>query len=203
MGTGKESVRELQALSYENHGKLISFREGCHVILEAYYKSIGGKPVKPTRKRKSQSVASTPVPETKNPRKKAKSEEVPEETKFNPPKNSWENEINSIETIEEAIDSKTGERVRRAYVQWHNGTRSRHPLNVLNKKAPQKVMIPCRLKMKNRPSANIFLDASLLRATSVGFSQLLTIQRARDTNESNRVFRNPGHDVGEAVNGNG
>ena len=52
---------------------------------------------------------------------------------------SWENKINSVETIEEAEDPKTGERVRQAYVTWNNGQRTRHPLHMLHEKAPQKV----------------------------------------------------------------
>lgn len=55
------------------------------------------------------------------------------------PKGSWEEHIQSVDTIEEVPEPKTGVRKRYAMVVWNDGRKTRHELAVLNQKCPQQV----------------------------------------------------------------
>jgi chromobox protein 1 len=54
------------------------------------------------------------------------------------PKGSWETHVASIDTIEEARDDD-GTLQRFVYVLWNSGEKTRHQLNTVNEKCPQKV----------------------------------------------------------------
>ncbi|TKA67277.1 hypothetical protein B0A49_05627 [Cryomyces minteri] len=63
---------------------------------------------------------------------------------WEPPKGLWEDEIMAIDTVEESTKQvkTTGKEERElvAYVMWNNGRRTVHPLNVIHKKCPQKML---------------------------------------------------------------
>lgn len=58
---------------------------------------------------------------------------------FKLPKGSWEDQVASIDTIEEALDDK-GVMQRFVYVMWENGSKTRHQLQTVNEKCPQKML---------------------------------------------------------------
>ncbi|EKG12915.1 Cutinase [Macrophomina phaseolina MS6] len=125
--------------------------EGAMEALEEYWAKIGGKPG--AKKRKASGTPSgTPAGKGRGRGRKAKDESVsvepvePEpklaktEKQPNFPKGSWENDIQSVDTIEEIPDEKRGIRKRYAMVVWNNGRKTRHELAVLNQKCPQKML---------------------------------------------------------------
>jgi chromobox protein 1 len=163
-----------------------SHRETASDVLKAYFKKIGGRPVKPagkgkkSKKRGAEAVA-TPEPTSKRGRKKGYLSATPElstatavaasarkgkkdsdEDDWKPPGGSWENQVVDVDTIEEAWDSEKGQNVRFAYVVWTNGRKTRHVLTTLNQKCPQKVRLK-PVSSVQTVTSNIRLDASLLR----------------------------------------
>lgn len=126
------------------------------------------KPEKGSKKRKhsegASAVRETPDPKSKAGRKKkrrnttgdpdlddaledAESPTFPRpgsvaNKEFKTPAGSWEDHILHIDTIEEILDPQTGVHERMAYVTWADKERkkTRHPLEVLNKKCPQKML---------------------------------------------------------------
>ncbi|KAF2755713.1 chromo-domain-containing protein [Pseudovirgaria hyperparasitica] len=123
-------------------------------ILAAYFKEIGGRPEprqqgKQSKGRKRSATAvDSPAVKAGTGKKRGKvSEDVsPEPTaaknsnNFDLPKGSWDGHINSVDTIEETVNPKTGQVERIAYVFWNDGKRSQHALRVLNTKCPQKMI---------------------------------------------------------------
>ncbi|KAF8540287.1 hypothetical protein BDD12DRAFT_833952 [Trichophaea hybrida] len=124
---------------------------GSDDILQQYYESIGGRPVQKspkgsTRKRGRPSAggaSATPAKSTKKPRTSiaaqsggstAMSPEEPKEAKWKPPAGNWEEAIAAIDTIEKTEQGLV------CYVQWENGKKSQHDINVVYKKCPQRML---------------------------------------------------------------
>lgn len=55
-----------------------------------------------------------------------------------PPKGSWENDVNSIDAVEET-DMPNGETQVMGYLIWNNNKRTKHDLLLLHEKCPRKV----------------------------------------------------------------
>ncbi|KAL9094970.1 MAG: hypothetical protein Q9165_002920 [Trypethelium subeluteriae] len=143
--------------------------DGAPEAFQEYLDSIGGRPVpgddiKPKKGKRKQS-AGTPAAEAKSGsgrgRKKAKVENGTSSSsldrkgkgaqKWEPPKGTWEHEIMNIDCIEEEYDDESKENKRIGFVMWNNGKKSKHSLNILNGKCPQKV----RLILRISPDADI------------------------------------------------
>ncbi|KAI5849785.1 hypothetical protein BZA05DRAFT_401545 [Tricharina praecox] len=134
---------------------------GSDVILQDYYKSIGGRPkqqMSAVRKRGRQSVgasaAGTPAKSAKKPRTsvtaslaspvgsfRAESPDEEKDTrkqtkgdKWKPPAGNWEDVISHIDTIEKTDAGLV------CYVQWSNGRKSQHDVSVVYKKCPQRML---------------------------------------------------------------
>ena len=127
--------------------------------LKAYWNKIGGKPSKaqksgPGKKRKA---TSTPAGRATAKRGKSETPEASVSTRkkkgadagaagntvvkdeFKLPKGSWEDQVASIDTIEEALDEK-GDMQRYVYVMWKTGNKTRHQLSTVNQKCPQQML---------------------------------------------------------------
>ncbi|QDS72294.1 hypothetical protein FKW77_007209 [Venturia effusa] len=135
-------------------------------VLKAYFKKIGGRPDnrppgpkgKKSKKRGAEAVA-VATPPARAGRKKTKLSTPPEavtatavatsarrgrkddiEDDWKPPHGTWENNVTDIDTIEEMFDEEAGQLLRFAYVMWDNGRKTRHVLETLNQKCPQKML---------------------------------------------------------------
>jgi chromobox protein 1 len=149
---GEENLKGLDALSdyYKKIGGRPEYDE--EVAEEA---GIGrGKGAKakakgktPRKRTHSESAGASP-PETggKGRKKRANGSESPavidvkrEKNKYPPPAGeSWEKYVLQIDTIHE-VPSKTGIPSRTGYVQWIDGTKSKHRLDLLHEYCPKKV----------------------------------------------------------------
>lgn len=118
--------------------------------MEEYYSSIGGKPQQRrengagTKRKLSKGAADTPLNSKGKGRKRGRADEdTPKNVKkaWVPPEGSWENDVNNIDAVEEHPNETTGEKERFAYIMWNNGKKTYHPLSVINKKCPQKVIV--------------------------------------------------------------
>jgi len=124
--------------------------EGAKEVLQEYYDGIGGRPTyksspAPSNKRNRQSIGSTPTTATKG-TKRAKtslsaskngddhSPAPTTDSKWKPPKGSWENEITAIDTIEKTDKGLV------CYVQWGNGRKTQHDIHVVYSKCPQRML---------------------------------------------------------------
>lgn len=153
MGTGGQPVSCANAFTW-----IFGADEACSATaketLDEYFKKIGGRPPKKEpekkRKRKTEDVDTDTSKTTKGKKGKTATPELATsgkkkgsarngQTEWKPPLGSWEDHIADIDTIEELVDSKTGQPERFAYVVWNNGNKSRHQLVTLNRQAPQKV----------------------------------------------------------------
>lgn len=99
---------------------------GAKEVLQEYYDGIGGRPTyksspAPSNKRNRQSIGGTPATATKSTKRAKTSLSVAKngddqspvpDTKWKPPKGSWEHEITAIDTIEKT------EKGLVCYVQW-------------------------------------------------------------------------------------
>lgn len=106
--------------------------------MKEYFEEIGGRPEPKGQKRKSRpsgvaSESGTPASSTK----RAKQEKA-----WSPPPGSWEHEISHIDTVEESLNPKTGNRALFAYLVWNNQKKTQHPLRHTYQKCPQKVLNP-------------------------------------------------------------
>ncbi|KIW04414.1 hypothetical protein, variant [Verruconis gallopava] len=140
-------------LTWEPEANLASAQDA----LKQYYKKIGGKPSpknmnplrgKGSKKRKATETPKGSVARSKKGRsetpemstkKVKKVENVGEVVSWELPKGSWEEEVASIDTIEEAYDDK-GVARRYVYLMWRNGMKTRHQLATANQKCPQKLL---------------------------------------------------------------
>ena len=115
--------------------------------MKEYFEDIGGRPELPdpketkgskepkTQKRKGrQSIVKSESGTHASTAKRAK-----QEKQWTPPPGSWEHEISHIDTVEENLNPKTGERQRFAYLVWNNRKKTQHPLKHVYQKCPQKV----------------------------------------------------------------
>lgn len=119
--------------------------ESASLILDNYYESVGGREfvvssggAKPKKKRGRQ--ISSGVPDSKTNGKKAKKAHPASSTppasvtaEWKPPTGSWEEDIASIDAIEEC-DGKLS-----VYVQWSDGRQSQHEVRAMYSHCPQKV----------------------------------------------------------------
>jgi chromobox protein 1 len=119
--------------------------------LSAYWKKIGGRPASKTGSKKRK-ASSTPTSKAAAKRGKSETPEVATSSRkkrgggttivkdeFKLPKGSWEDSVASIDTIEEALDER-GKMRRFVYVMWENGNKTRHQLQTVNEKCPQKML---------------------------------------------------------------
>jgi chromobox protein 1 len=58
---------------------------------------------------------------------------------WEPPTGLWEEDVVSVESVEQVPDPKTGELVLMGYVVWKDDRKTQHGLQQLYKKCPQKV----------------------------------------------------------------
>ncbi|KAI9672972.1 MAG: hypothetical protein M1817_003136 [Caeruleum heppii] len=138
---------------YEN------LEEGAIESVEEYHKKIGGppkqgKPASTKRARSSTGDKDTPRSGTKNKKSRLSKADTASSTPptssstgraakggkgsksgdWEPPKGSWEKEISSVDTIEQ------DDRGFHVYLQWNNGRKTRHPIEVTYEKCPQKML---------------------------------------------------------------
>lgn len=119
--------------------------DGAQEVLQEYFKKIGGRPEKPTKKRKSlaEKVSSTPDKPAKKGRKvnsvnvgtpdrEASPEDLPD---WVPTTDDWDNELQYISTISRDPD---GDGLV-VYLEWKNGRKSRASLQTCYERCPQKV----------------------------------------------------------------
>ncbi|CAI6331991.1 unnamed protein product [Periconia digitata] len=139
-GKGQKILYEVQWLGYDDPSDRTweprDNLDGAKDVLEEYHNSIGGDPAPPTNKRKGRksaadSESATPVV----PNKRVKQKKV-----WEPPKGSWETEVDYVETVEELADPTTGKYQRFAYLRWSNRKKTQHPLAHVYQKCPQKML---------------------------------------------------------------
>ncbi|KAM5436123.1 hypothetical protein McanCB21832_002944 [Microsporum canis] len=119
--------------------------DGAQEVLQEYFKKIGGRPEKPTKKRKSlaEKASSTPDKPAKKGRKvnsvnvgtpdrEASPEDLPD---WVPTTDDWDNELQYISTISRDPD---GDGLV-VYLEWKNGRKSRASLQTCYERCPQKV----------------------------------------------------------------
>ncbi|KAF2205347.1 hypothetical protein GQ43DRAFT_437069 [Delitschia confertaspora ATCC 74209] len=112
---------------------------GAVEVLKEYFDSIGGRPEpgQPKSKKRSrksrgaESESATPAQATKRAKR---------EKEWSPPPGSWENDVTEIETVDERLNEETGEMSRWGYVSWRNGNHTQHPLEIIYRKCPQKML---------------------------------------------------------------
>lgn len=154
MGAGRKFVRNLSFVSFLRCSIapfLRRVRSGAQEALEEYFKRIGGRPqLKPKgqKKRKNQSISGSGQGRGKGKKFKqdgdedaASEDNVVRATRWEPPKGSWEDEVISVDTVEEQPNHATGQKERYALINWKNGKRTSHPLKVVNQKCPQRVSL--------------------------------------------------------------
>ncbi|KAL4753885.1 hypothetical protein BDW72DRAFT_4167 [Aspergillus terricola var. indicus] len=125
--------------------------EGAQEILEEYFKLIGGRPEKPSKKRKSAGrppkAASVDKPEPKRRRRsraadteetntseergKAKESVAPD---WVPKSKNWENEVKTVDTIVREDGGLV------AYLHWNNGKKSKVSIETCYDKCPRKML---------------------------------------------------------------
>ncbi|KAJ9319957.1 hypothetical protein DTO027B5_9067 [Paecilomyces variotii] len=120
--------------------------DGAKEAVDEYYAKLGGRPEKPSRKRKSLNEAkATPEKATqKKPRKSrgtasaepAASEENDDVPDWVPKSKNWEKDILKVDTI--MRDPDTGSLM--AYLHWNNGKKSRVSIEQCYEKCPMKML---------------------------------------------------------------
>jgi chromobox protein 1 len=104
--------------------------------LKEYWEEIGGKPepggAKGKKRGRKSAVAEEATP--------ASAKRAKKEKEWSPPPGSWETEVDYVDTVEESIDTKTGNLTRFAYLVWNNQKKSQHPLHHVYQKCPQKML---------------------------------------------------------------
>ncbi|EZF35714.1 Heterochromatin protein HP1 [Trichophyton interdigitale] len=119
--------------------------DGAQDALEEYFKKIGGRPEKPTKKRKSlaDKASSTPDKPTKRGRKPSSikvgtpdQEASTEDSHWAPPTGDWENELRYISTV---LRDPDGDGLV-VYLEWKNGRKSRAPIQTCYERCPQMML---------------------------------------------------------------
>ncbi|KAL4804508.1 hypothetical protein BDV18DRAFT_143311 [Aspergillus unguis] len=121
-------------------------------VLQEYFKTIGGRPEKPTKKRKSTGRPAKAAQEEKpEPKKRRKSRANDEETatpevrkeeqekntpapNWVPKAKSWENEVKAVDTIVREGDGLV------AYLHWKNDKKSKVSIETCYDKCPRKML---------------------------------------------------------------
>ncbi|KAH0558630.1 hypothetical protein GP486_004720 [Trichoglossum hirsutum] len=142
------------SLSFETVLTFCWYREDVQDMLEEYYQKIGGRPTLPKKsaggKRSRDNKSNTPQSGRKGSKSRKTNEynSAPtgsisppvsvererERTRWEPPKGSWENEVQAVDTIEQ------DRRGLQVYLQWNNGRKSTHAIETAKKKCPMKAM---------------------------------------------------------------
>lgn len=120
-------------------------RDGAIDVMKEYFEEIGGRPEPPEpkgQKRKGRQSIVKREPETPASTTTTTTKRVKQEKQWTPPPGSWEHEVSHIDTVEENLNPKTGERQRFAYLVWNNQRKTQHPLKHVYQKCPQKVRFP-------------------------------------------------------------
>lgn len=104
------------------------------VALDEYFKTIGGKPEAGAKKRGRKSAANTEVDAA------VAAKRMKKEPEWSPPTGSWEDEVDRVDTVEQRLDPKTGKSVKYGYLVWKRQNKTQHPLHLIFKKCPQKML---------------------------------------------------------------
>jgi chromobox protein 1 len=118
-------------------------------MLEDYYQKIGGRPSRSKKlasgKRARENKSNTPQSSRKGSKSRklndygsAHRESISppasiERKHWEPPKGSWENDVQAVDTIEQ------DRRGLQVYLHWNNGRKSTHAIDIAKKKCPMKV----------------------------------------------------------------
>lgn len=140
LGTARQSVRLTANPATRGHGTDRSFRDGAKDVVDEYHKKIGGDPAANNTGAKRKGRKSNAATESATPT--ASNKRIKQEQAWEPPKGSWETEVDYVDTVEETPDPTTGKLTRYAYLVWSNRKKTQHPLPHVYQKCPQKVRIP-------------------------------------------------------------
>jgi len=124
---------------------------GATDLLAEYHKKIGGKPMisdaSSTSKKRKQSNTLTVNQARKRGANKDDADTPTTKRKikgaapaWEPPTGLWEEDVVSVESVEQVPDPKTGELVLMGYVVWKDDRKTQHGLQHLYKKCPQKML---------------------------------------------------------------
>ncbi|KAF9775635.1 hypothetical protein IL306_006234 [Fusarium sp. DS 682] len=138
---GYEAKKDLTWEPEEN------LRESAQEILDAYFTKFGGREklfqqtetAAKTKKRRRTTTNGTPSTTTSTTKRSRREHPTNSATpatakSWSPPAGSWEDEI---ETIDACEDEGSGKLV--VYLIWKNGRKTKHDVDVIYKKCPQKV----------------------------------------------------------------
>ncbi|KAI9781750.1 MAG: hypothetical protein M1839_005743 [Geoglossum umbratile] len=119
-------------------------------MLEEYYQKIGGRPKLSKKaisgKRARDNKSNTPQSSRKGSKSRktndygstrlgsASPPTKVERDHWEPPKGSWENDVQTVDTIEQ------DRRGLQVYLQWNNGHKSTHAIDIAKKKCPMKLL---------------------------------------------------------------
>ncbi|KAF4447012.1 putative chromatin-associated swi6 protein [Fusarium austroafricanum] len=137
---GYEAKKDLTWEPEEN------LRESAQEILDAYFDKFGGREkifeesetaAKTKKRRRATNGTTSTTSTTKRSRRghPANSATPATAKQWSPPAGSWENEI---ETIDACEDEGSGKLV--VYLIWKNGRKTKHDVNVIYSKCPQKML---------------------------------------------------------------
>ncbi|KAI9821509.1 MAG: hypothetical protein M1826_000631 [Phylliscum demangeonii] len=114
---------------------------GAKKILKAYHDKIGGKPVRKLAGTKRTREGNSKTPQgsaskvkSRNGKEPATRSRTTVQDKWKPPSGSWEEAVQAIDTIEQ--DGK----FMQVYLHWENGKKTKHPIDYVYKKCPQKML---------------------------------------------------------------
>lgn len=144
-----------------------SYSEGAQEAVEEYYHELGGRPEKPTKKRKSAGEAKATLEEAERKRRRrpkgAAGTETPEGDEIGswvPKGKSWENDVASVDTV---CRESSGNLY--AYLVWTNGKKSKVSTELCSRKCPMKASL---LSWRSCDfNTDLELVAQILRGSSV------------------------------------
>jgi len=151
--TGKDGLRfRVKWEGYEDENDMTwepeeNLTGSASEVLNAYYNSVGGRDLILNEKnKKKRGRISTGTPNSKaNDNKRARNSDArhPRSTTppaslknatFKPPTGSWEDDVQGIDACE-GTDGQV-----MVFLQWSNGQKTQHPLHVVYKRCPQKML---------------------------------------------------------------
>jgi len=127
---------------------------GAKDLLIEYHQKIGGRPkltdLSASSRKRKQSGTPTAKQSGAKGRKKTKNgddestptvkKQIKEEKEWAPPAGLWEEAVISVESVEQAVDPKSGDTQLIAYVVWNDERKTQHPVKLLYRKCPQKML---------------------------------------------------------------
>ncbi|KAF2152938.1 chromo-domain-containing protein [Myriangium duriaei CBS 260.36] len=143
-GTKGVVLYHVKWLGYEDESDLTwepaaNLIEGAQDILEEYHKKIGGAPTPKPKggrgKRKAVSTTSSPAPAAPAARAGRPTKKAKANGEWKPPVGSWEDEVESIQTISDDIDDELN-----VFMLFNDGHKSKHPMSLVRQKCPQKLL---------------------------------------------------------------